>query len=411
MLSSLSDSIDRATTGGVSFREIFLDSPAPSFTHDYSAVVEWVNWLRARGVTDLRAHLAENRQRLVDAVCRIVVTAINPAAVAVIGLPAESLLGPLGPEIITPGSDEAWLTQLETVWHQRRRARVEFLAMNSQSGQAFEARLTMVVPEANGRPDYSRAILTLYDISEQRDRERHLEQLIDAKNRFVSVVSHEIRTPMSAVVAYAQVLQDTHAAMTEDERGDIIDVLSSEALETSHLVEDLLIATRADVGALTVVTESVDLQTELHAVVRGIRLEGEIVLPDESADVRRCRGDAGRVRQIIRNLLTNARRYGGGDVRVSIDEAARHLCLGVHDDGAGVDEDDVGAIFEDFGRSSGGARVSESVGLGLPVSRRLAEAMGGSLVYRRIDGWTTFELQLPLDAGPGGPGDQLASGV
>lgn len=107
-----------------------------------------------------------------------------------------------------------------------------------------------------------------------------------------------------------------------------------------------------------------------------------------------------RVRQIVRNLLTNAARYGGGRVRVVLETGPGHGALTVLDDGDGVPSDQAEMIFESYGRAHNAAGQPGSVGLGLSVSRNLARNMGGDLSYSRRDGWTGFELTLPLQHSP-----------
>ena len=379
------------------FRALFQESPAPTMSQDYSRVIGWMNQLHADGVWNLRSHLEGRLDRLREAVQLIEITAINPAGVKVLGVTFHQALGPVDPAIVNEGAAAAWTDQLLAIWNGERSVRVEFEAMH-RNGHVFDARLTMAVPDAGGRPDYTRCIVTIHDISEERRREREMQQLIDAKNRFVSVVSHEIRTPISAVVGYAQLLRDEGTTMSGSDLAEVFDILANEARETNDLVEDLLVATRAELGALSVLTEPVETVAEIQRVLAGLRVEGVRLEVGDDALGRVCAGDAKRVRQILRNLVTNADRYGGDTIRVTVAIEAGWHRVGVHDDGDGVPDEDTESIFEEFGRASGGTKVADSVGLGLSVSQRLAEAMGGKLSYRRADDWTTFELSLPSEA-------------
>jgi len=103
-----------------------------------------------------------------------------------------------------------------------------------------------------------------------------------------------------------------------------------------------------------------------------------------------------RVRQIIRNLLTNARRYGGPEVEIKVVAEGGMACLKVRDNGVGIDADDREAIFERFRRAGNGSHGTDSVGLGLSVSRSLARLMGGNITYDHVAGWSEFRLSLPL---------------
>ena len=104
------------------------------------------------------------------------------------------------------------------------------------------------------------------------------------------------------------------------------------------------------------------------------------------------------MRQIVRNLLTNAVRYGGPDIAVEIGAVDARPFVVVSDDGPGVARGEEHAIFEAYQRASGGRHAPESVGLGLAVSRQLARSMGGELHYRRTDDRTEFVLELPACA-------------
>jgi signal transduction histidine kinase len=101
-----------------------------------------------------------------------------------------------------------------------------------------------------------------------------------------------------------------------------------------------------------------------------------------------------RLRQIVRNLLTNARRYGGPQVLIEAGRGPMGTYLRVCDDGAGIPVADREKVFEPYTRVGGDDAMPGSIGLGLPVSRRLARLMGGDLIYRFEQG-SVFELTLP----------------
>jgi two-component system sensor histidine kinase ChiS len=103
-----------------------------------------------------------------------------------------------------------------------------------------------------------------------------------------------------------------------------------------------------------------------------------------------------RFRQIVRNLLTNASRYGGDEIWLEVEDRDANVVVTVVDNGAGVPRTLEQRIFEAYERGNHGQVAQPgSVGLGLAVSRRLAGLMNGSLEYRRVDGQTRFELSLP----------------
>lgn len=111
-------------------------------------------------------------------------------------------------------------------------------------------------------------------------------------------------------------------------------------------------------------------------------------------DVRAV-GDPHRVRQVIRNLVSNALKYGGPDITIHSSDAGDWAHLVVSDNGGGVPAEEVARIFQPYERAHSAAGVTGSMGLGLAVSLRLARAMNGDLSYRRVDGRTEFILLLP----------------
>ena len=105
--------------------------------------------------------------------------------------------------------------------------------------------------------------------------------------------------------------------------------------------------------------------------------------------------DPVRLRQVVRNLITNARRYGGDHIAVDVERRADLVAITVLDDGPGVPEDRKQAIFEPYERGQAQSTQPGSVGLGLTVSRELARMMGGDLTLERRDEMTRFEITVP----------------
>ena len=257
--------------------------------------------------------------------------------------------------------------------------------------------------EGNWTDLETEALTTAADMvagSWERDRAREgLKELAEAKDRFIAAVSHELRTPLSAVVGFSAALRDAAGTFSTEEISEIAGMIFAQSREVSDLVDDLLTAERAASGNLTIRTVPTDLEAELKSVVGLVSLPPPITV-NRSALVM---ADGLRTRQIIRNLLTNATRYGGTNVKVEIDVHDDMGYLTVMDDGNGVLGIDEDKIFDPYYRSHTDVALPDSVGLGLAVARQLARLMSGDLVYRRQDSWTRFELRLPLD--PDSPSD------
>ncbi|MGI9529287.1 MAG: GAF domain-containing sensor histidine kinase [Acidimicrobiia bacterium] len=231
-----------------------------------------------------------------------------------------------------------------------------------------------------------------------RDRAR-LQDSLRSKDQLIATVSHELRTPLTAVGGLADELRSAGDEFGVEDRDQLLEVISLESIEMADLIEDLLVAARSEDGNLPVFPEEVDLCDLAKATVRNL-----MVPPGKTVDVVEGEtlafADAVRVRQITRNLLTNAFRYGGDTVVVTFGSDDGHSWVDVTDDGEGIPPEDRAAIFQPYMRSGSSSTVKTSVGLGLTLSRRLAELMGGMLNYvDPADQGSTFRLAVPRRSG------------
>ncbi|MFQ5523139.1 MAG: ATP-binding protein [Acidimicrobiia bacterium] len=222
-----------------------------------------------------------------------------------------------------------------------------------------------------------------------------LEVLARSKDELIASVSHELRTPLTAILGFAEVLRADRDDLPPSERSDLLELIARESEDVAGIVEDLLAASRVEIGKLAVIRVQVSLRAQLAQVLEsrvdpsGARIE----VPDSSV---RAWGDPARVRQIVRNLVSNAIRHGGEHCWIRISASDTTASLMVCDDGPGVPDVDAEAIFSPYHTANKEMARPGSVGLGLTLSRRLARLMGGDLTYRREDGHTVFELTLPL---------------
>lgn len=220
----------------------------------------------------------------------------------------------------------------------------------------------------------------------------------ESKDRLLASVAHEIRTPLTAIVGLSEAVAD-RGSLRVEEIDELCGIIALQSRELAELVEDLLVASRADFGNLSIRPEGIDLGDQVERVVEGLR---ESVPSAKSITVSgghlRAWADPLRVRQIIRNLLTNAVRYGGDRISVALDEHDGLAFLAVSDDGRGIADSESNLIFERYYRSAQSPTQPGSVGIGLAVSRQLAEMMGGTLSY--VSSPPRFELTLPLDGVP-----------
>lgn len=393
-LSRLRQEVVELKRGWSSFENLFRTSPVPMMEQDYTEIEAWMEELRAQGVTRLRDVIDEDLDAIREIAPMIKIVAANPAAMQAVGLPLDHLIGPIDPIIVNQGSERSWMSQLEAVWERRSMAQASFVAATAD-GEQYDAESTLSVPTVDGEPDFSRAVFSLIDITPHRDEERRMAGLVEAKNRFLASVSHEIRTPLTAILGFARVLEDD-ANLTEDDRKLMNSSIAEHAQEMSNLVEDLLVAARADIGQLDIIEVKVDVLAEIENTVRAGGSFTTDVRVLAEGHTPYALGDPARVRQILRNLLTNAERYGGPEVTVSVRSSDRWVCVDVADNGDGLPGDDWERIFQPYESAHLSAGRPSAVGIGLTISRQLAELMAGSLEYKYDAGVSVFRLKLPV---------------
>lgn len=240
-------------------------------------------------------------------------------------------------------------------------------------------------------------------VQELDTKQRELAEATRQRDTFMATVSHEIRTPLTSVIGYVDLLR---SGLPDEERAEVLEMLARHAADVEYLIEDLLIAARAEAESLKVWRVPVSLGAQVAQVLEGLYLDQDIPIIVDTAGCQAA-GDPARVRQIVRNLVTNAIRYGGPNILIQATRSGDRCHLTVRDDGPGVPEEDRDRIFEQFGQSAAAVEVASSVGLGLPISRLLAERMGGNLTYRYVDHHSIFDLELPASTAAAVAGDAI----
>ncbi len=230
---------------------------------------------------------------------------------------------------------------------------------------------------------------------ERRGARARLEQLIRSKDEFIASVSHELRTPLTSVLGFTEVLLSGYGDLAGEEREELLGLIGREAQEVAWIVEDLLAFARADIGTLAATVVDTSMVEQVQAVLAGqsAKLVSRVTVV---GDTERVLADPGRVRQIVRNLITNAFRYGGPNVIVRVERAGDSIRTHVIDDGDGIPEDQRSLIFDAYHTAHEQGGQPGSVGLGLNVARKLAKVMGGDLTYSYADGCSAFQLSLPI---------------
>jgi signal transduction histidine kinase len=214
-----------------------------------------------------------------------------------------------------------------------------------------------------------------------------------AKDEFIAGLSHEFRTPLTSIYGFSEVLLES-GMIDPSSSMELIGLINTESTELSRMVDDLLVAARLEADALSFKMEEVQIADEVETVLAPWMRTGHeihIEMPTSTVLV-----DPLRLRQVLRNLVSNAIKHGGPRIGVWGRTDGQDLVCSVVDNGPGVPDEIAGRLFNRFVHEGREALLAGSVGLGLNIARSLVVAMSGDLVYERIDDTTWFTFRLPL---------------
>ena len=238
----------------------------------------------------------------------------------------------------------------------------------------------------------------------EKERERLAEVEREAQRRreaFIGVLSHELRTPITTIYAGAKFLtRGGRGAARRQAREEVLADVQAESERLYRLVEDLLVITKVERGRVEPAGEPLLLQRLLPRMaaaerVASPRLRVEVDVPESLPTVR---GEETYVEQVVRNFLSNARKYSpaGGTVRLTAEVDGEEVVVRVLDEGPGFPAEEGERLFELFYRSPSTAEQASGAGIGLFVCRQLVEAMGGRAWARPRPGrGAEFGFSLP----------------
>jgi PAS domain S-box-containing protein len=328
-----------------------------------------------------------------------------------------SLLGCASEALIGQGYEpllEAILGQAQAPGlHQRAAFKLQCLAERHELSKTFEVRTLEGTslrftsqPTAEGG-----TVLVIWDLTEDERRAEELraarllaEAASAAKSEFLSSMSHELRTPMNAILGFAQLLQrDKKEPLSARHRERVNQILQG-GEHLMRLIDDVLDLARIEAGAVSVSTEPVDLPillSEVQATLEpfaernGVRLE-PVTLP---AELPKVLADRVRLTQILMNFGSNAIKYNraGGQVtfQLTVNNPA-YVRVTIHDTGQGIPLDKQAELFQPFQRAGQETGPIQGTGIGLVITKRLAELMGGRVGFRSVAGeGSDFWLDIP----------------
>jgi PAS domain S-box-containing protein len=221
------------------------------------------------------------------------------------------------------------------------------------------------------------------------------------RDTFIGMLSHELRTPVTAIYGGSQILLARGDRLDREITRDLITDIAAEAERLHRLIENLLVLARVERGEDLVGGEPVLLQHVLPSIVdreRSLWLGTEIAVKVQPG-LPTVRGHDGYVAQVIRNLLSNATKYGGPEATVQIvaEGGKDGVIIRVLDDGPGLDTETADRLFDLYYRAPAAAVKAPGAGIGLFVCRRIVDALGGTIWARqRPTGGAEFGFSLPV---------------
>jgi signal transduction histidine kinase len=245
-----------------------------------------------------------------------------------------------------------------------------------------------------------------------REANQKIREADRLKSEFVATISHELRTPLNTIIGFAKFMLNGSAGPLNDMQRTDLTAIYSSGQHLLGLVNDILDLSKIEAGKVTLNKEQLDF----HEIAAGIMSSAIALVADKSIELKEeisphlppiC-ADRKRVRQIILNLVSNAAKFteqGHIVLRVKpiTENGKPYILCAVEDTGIGLRQEDIPTIFEAFRQlDSSSARRAQGTGLGLPISRRLAELHGGRMwVESELGVGSTFYFTLPADNSDG----------
>jgi len=284
-------------------------------------------------------------------------------------------IGNLGVRLLEVDGHSAHLLMLQDVTIQKKLQR-EIIAKQSEIKAAFEELLK---------------------------QNRQLRDLDLAKDRFIALTTHELRTPLSAMVSSAEILKMGLYDSPEQMR-EFIEMIHDQGLHLQDLVNDILDLAKIQAGKMDFYLEQNDPMPVAQSVLRNF--EGMAETYDVKLHIKEskknwlCYFDELRLRQILSNIVNNAIKYNrpGGFVRIYLQAVEGHVRILVEDSGKGIPLDQFSKVFNEFETLETVAQHHKGTGLGMPISRKLADGMGGKLDLQSTPGkGSVFWVDLPTE--------------
>lgn len=342
---------------------------------------------------------------VIDAQGRIL--EINDSGLAMFGLRRDQLDGRLPAELA--GYQRITEEGLPLAWNQRpvavsarTRKPVRGAVVGYRRGDGTEFWLQFdCVPMLDPRGRVEQVIATFIDISAVKVAET-VRRESEAKSRFLATMSHELRTPLNSILGFAQLLDSEAYGELNERQRRYMGHISTSGRHLLALVNDVLDLAKVAAGEMELAIERLEVEPVIHNVVERLRPMADarhLEVTIDAAPGLALRADLRRLEQVLANLVSNAIKFtpDQGKVAIQVRRRRKLIAVSVRDSGIGIPPDQHERVFLEFTQVEDGlSRRHEGTGLGLPLSRRLVELMGGR-IWLQSDpgGGSEFSFTLP----------------
>jgi len=313
------------------------------------------------------------------------------------------------------GTDPAAIDELRAAFRDRRETSVEMLSYRKDGSTFWDALTLSPVEGPDGHVTHFVGVVT--DVTERRrDQERLVaakeaaEVANRAKSSFLANMSHELRTPLNAVIGYSEMMEEDARERGLDDLVPDLRRIHSAGKHLLGLINDVLDLSKIEAGRMELYPETFDIAEMVRGVAATIepmsRTNGNVLKVDAPADLGPMQADQTKVRQSLLNLLSNAAKFTDrGQIRLQArrepgPDGRERIAFEVTDDGIGMSQEVLDRLFRPFVQADAStSRHYGGTGLGLTITRRFCEMMGGDIAVRSAPGkGSTFTIRLP--AGP-----------
>jgi signal transduction histidine kinase/ActR/RegA family two-component response regulator len=307
--------------------------------------------------------------------------------------------------------DDGWRSMVAVPMLREDRIVGSLVVRRKSTGDVTDETLDLLETFAN---QSAVALLNAQLFRALQERSAELEVASRHKSEFLASMSHELRTPLNAVLGFSEVLLERMFGDINDKQEDYLRDIHASGKHLLELLNEILDLSKVEAGQMELEFTRVDVPAVLEYAVSTMReraaAHGIDLRVEAGPEVGEVEVDELRLRQVVLNLVSNAVKFtpDGGAVVVGARETGGELHVSVEDTGVGIPAADQERIFESFQQGGRGASREEGTGLGLTLSRRIVELLGGRMwLESQVGVGSTFGFALPLrragDEAPGGP--------